>query len=205
MTVAERMRGLRIAAPGDEMVVNLEPLQGLWTIEQYLAMTDHSRRLLEYTDGSIEVLPMPTDKHRVISRFLLFALFAFIERLGGTVLYAPLRLQIREGKFREPDLLLVRDANDPRRQNSYWLGADLVVEIVSPDDPERDTVEKRADYAEAGIPEYWIVHPDDETITVLTLRDGTYIEHGVFRRGEQVQSPLLSELSLSVNAVLDAR
>jgi Uma2 family endonuclease len=63
-------------------------------------MTDHSRRLLEYTDGSIEVLPMPTDKHQVISRFLLFALFAFIERLGGTVLYAPLRLQIREGKFR---------------------------------------------------------------------------------------------------------
>jgi Uma2 family endonuclease len=205
MTVAERMRGLRIAAPGDEMVVNLEPLQGLWTIEQYLAMTDHSRRLLEYTDGSIEVLPMPTDKHRVISRFLLFALFAFIERLGGTVLYAPLRLQIREGKFREPDLLLVRDADDPRRQNSYWLGADLVVEIVSPDDPERDTVEKRADYAEAGIPEYWIVHPDDETITVLTLRDGTYIEHGVFRRGEQAQSHLLSALSLSVDAVLDAR
>jgi Uma2 family endonuclease len=94
------MQGLRIAAPGDEMIVSLEPLQGLWTIEQYLAMTDHSRRLLEYTDGSIEVLPMPTDKHQVISRFLLFALFAFIERLGGTVLYAPLRLQIREGKFR---------------------------------------------------------------------------------------------------------
>jgi Uma2 family endonuclease len=205
MTVAERMRGLRIAAPGDEMVVNLEPLQGLWTIEQYLAMTDHSRRLLEYTDGSIELLPMPTDKHQVISRFLLFALFAFIERLGGTVLYAPLRLRIREGKFREPDLLLVRDADDPRRQNSYWLGADLVVEIVSPDDPERDTVEKRADYAEAGIPEYWIVHPDDETITVLTLHDGTYIEHGVFRRGEQAQSHLLGALSLSVDAVLDAR
>jgi hypothetical protein len=35
----------------------------------------------------------------------------------------------------------VRDANDPRRQNQYWLGADLVVEIVSPDDPERDTVD----------------------------------------------------------------
>ncbi len=205
MTVTERTRGLRIAAPGDETVVDLEPLQGLWTVEQYLAMTDHSRRLLEYTDGSIEVLPMPTDKHQVISRFLLFALFAFIERLGGTVLYAPLRLRIREGKFREPDLLLVRDANDPRRQNRYWLGADVVIEIVRSDDPERDTVEKRADYAEAGIPEYWIVHPDDETITVLALEDGGYVEHGVFRRGEQAQSRLLKGLSISVDAVLDAK
>jgi len=52
-------------------------------------------------------------------------------------LYTPLRLQIRSGKFREPDLLVVRDAHDPRGQNAYWLGADRVVEIVSPDDPER--------------------------------------------------------------------
>lgn len=53
--------------------------------------------------------------------------------------YAPLRLQIRPGKFHEPDLLLLRDAHDPCNQDAYWLGADLVVEIVSPDDPERDT------------------------------------------------------------------
>jgi Uma2 family endonuclease len=55
------------------------------------------------------------------------------------VLVAPLRIQVRPGKFREPDILLVRDAHDPRRQHRYWLGADLVVEIVSPDNPERDT------------------------------------------------------------------
>jgi len=35
-------------------------------------------------------------------------------------------------------------ANDSRNQNSFWLGADLVVEIVSPDNVERDTVIKRA-------------------------------------------------------------
>ncbi len=50
------------------------------------------------------------------------------------------------------------DANDPRRQNRFWLGADLVVEAVSEDDPERDTVDKVADYAEAKIPEYWIIN-----------------------------------------------
>ena len=58
---------------------------------------------------------------------------------------------------------------DPRRGNDFWTGADLVVEVVSPDDPSRDTQDKRLDYAEAGIPEYWIVNPLDETVTVLVL------------------------------------
>jgi Uma2 family endonuclease len=111
---------------------------------------------------------------------------------------------VRKGKYREPDLLLVRDANDPRRQNRYWLGADLVIEIVSPDKPTRDTEEKPRDYAEAGIPEYWIVNPLDETITVLTLHSDAYSTHGVFRRGEAATSKLLAGFAVEVNAVLDA-
>ena len=78
---------------------------------------------------------------------------------------------IRAGKFREPDLAALRDRSDPRNQDRFWLGADMVVEVVSPDDPNRDLVEKRADYAEAGIPEYWIVDPRFESVTVLTLVD----------------------------------
>jgi len=196
--------GLRIVAPDDDTILDLEPLQGLWTQAQYIKLTDYSRRLLEFTDGYLEVLPMPTDRHQVISRFLLFALFAFVHRLGGTVLYAPLRLQIRPGKFREPDLLLVRDAQDSRRQNRFWLGADLAVEVVSPDDPERDTQVKRLDYAEARIPEYWIVNPIDETITVLTLIGDAYSDHGVFCRGQQASSALLHGFALSVAEVFDA-
>ena len=67
-----------------------------------------------------------------------------------------------------------------RNQDRFWLGADVVVEVVSPDDPGRDLVVKRADYAEAAIPEYWIVDPRVETVTVLTLAGGAYVEHGVF-------------------------
>ena len=62
---------------------------------------------------------MPTDRHRAISQFLFLALLPFVGALGGKVHYAPLRLRIRDGKFREPDLLLVRDAHDPRRRNDY--------------------------------------------------------------------------------------
>jgi Uma2 family endonuclease len=110
-----------------------------------------------------------------------------------------------EGTYREPDLLVLLDANDPRRQNASWLGADLVIEIVSPDDPRRDKVEKRIDYASAGIPEYWIVDPQEQTITVLKLEGREYAEHGVFRRGDTATSLLLEGFALEVSAVLDAR
>jgi Uma2 family endonuclease len=195
---------LRIVSADDDTILNLDPLQGLWTTEQYLRLTDHSHRLLEFTDGALEVLPMPTDQHQVISQFLLFVLAAFLHPQGGKVLYAPLRLQIRAGKFREPDLLVVRDAHDPRRQNAYWLGADLVIEIVSPDDPERDTIVKRQDYAQASIPEYWIIDPQEETITVLRLAGDQYGTHGVFGRADSATSALLTGFAVAVSQVLDA-
>jgi Uma2 family endonuclease len=78
-----------------------------------------------------------------------------------------------------------------------------VVEIVSPDDVERDTVIKRADYAEAGLPEYWIVNPEEETITVLKLEGGAYMVHGVFSRAETATSVLLIGFTVSVDAVRD--
>ena len=205
MALDVRQPALRMTWEEDNLVLSLAPLQGRWTAEQYLLLTDQTRRLIEFTDGFVEVLPMPTDTHQVILRFVFLALYSFLQPLGGTVLFAPLRLHIRADKFREPDILLVRDAQDPRRQERYWLGADLVVEIVSPDNPEHDTREKRADYAEAGIPEYWIVNPVDATITVLRLEDARYTEHGVFRRSETATSALFVGFTLSVNDVLDAR
>ena len=79
-----------------------------------------------------------------------------------------------------------------------------MAEVVSPDDPQRDLVEKRADYTEGGIPEYWIVDPRDDTITVLTLKGDAYVEHGVFPRGATATSPLLEGFAADVGAVFDA-
>ncbi|MEO5952423.1 MAG: Uma2 family endonuclease [Chloroflexia bacterium] len=205
MPVDLQAPALRIVDADDDTILNLDLIQGLWTEEQYLRLTNHSHRLLEFSEGSIEVLPMPTDKHQVISRFLLLAFLPFVQKLGGTILYAPLRLQISEGKYREPDLLLVQDASDPRRQNAYWLGADLVVEIVSPDEPERDTIVKRKEYAQAGIPEYWIVDPEHEIITVLQLAGNRYVEDGAYRRDEVATSALFVGFSIQVSDVFDAR
>jgi Uma2 family endonuclease len=178
-------------------------VQGTWSEEQYLKITDYSNRLIEFTDGEIKVLPIPTDFHQAISLFLLRILLILVEP-KGKVRYAPLRMQIRNGKYREPDIMVLLDGNDVRWQDNYWLGADLVIEIVSPDNPERDTVTKRADYAEAAIPEYWIVNPLDETITVLTYAEGSYREHGIFKQGDTATSLLLAGFNVVVSEVFAA-
>lgn len=204
MAISVRQPSLRMTWEEDDLVLSLMPLQGRWTAEQYLLLTDQTNRLIEFTGGYMEVLPMPTDQHQVMVRFVFLAFFHWAQQLGGMVQFAPLRVQVRADKFREPDIVLVLDAHDPRRQNRYWLGADLVAEIVSPDHPERDTKEKREEYAKAGIAEYWIVNPSDQTITVLQLDDDTYLEHGVFHRGDTATSVLLPGFGLLVDAVLDA-
>jgi len=205
MAIDARQADLRLSwQEGDDLVLSLDPLQGYWTQAQYLLLSNQTNRLLEYTDGYIEVLPMPTKRHQAISLFLLLALLAFVRPRGGAVYYAPLRMQVRQGKFREPDLLLVIDADDPRAQDEFWLGADLVLEIVSPDKPKRDADEKPLDYAEAGIPEYWIVNPLTDSITVLVLDGEAYTEYGVFHRSDLAVSRLLDGFRISVDAVFDA-
>ncbi len=75
------------------------------------------------------------------------------------------------------------------------------MEVVSPDDPQRDTVTKRREYAQAGIPEYWIVDPREEQITVLTLDGQRYAVHGQFGMGETATSVLLDGFQVSVTEV----
>jgi Uma2 family endonuclease len=83
----------------------------------------------------------------------------------------------------------------------YWDGADLVMEVVSPDDPERDNVLKREDYARAGIPEYWIVDPAQRAVTVLVRQaGGTYHEQSRCAPGA-VQSTLLAGFQIDAGAL----
>lgn len=198
---AQQPEHLHVVTPDGRSFADLSVLQGFWSEAMYLRLTDQCSHLVEFTDGRLEILPMPTDQHQAISGFLYLLLSSFVRKIGGKALYAPLRLRIREGKFREPGLLALRDAKDPRRRNDYWLGADLVMEVVSPSNPGRDIVDKRLDYAEASIPEYWIVNAIDETITVLQLVGGRYVEHGVFQVGGQAGSASLPGFSVNVQEV----
>lgn len=207
MTLDSPALELKLVRPGDGIEVDLLPLQGLWTEEQYFALSDQINHLIEFVDGRIEVLPMPTSRHQAIVLWLYERFKAALGGAGGPILVAPLRMLVRPGVFREPDILMLLDPADPRYQDAYWLGADLVVEVVSPADRARDLVDKRADYAAAGIPEYWIVDPDEETITVLVIEGDDhddYVERGTFRRGERAGSVRLAGFGVDVAEALDA-
>ena len=173
-----------------DLLEELLPGQGRWSEEEYLVLTEHRGRLVEYTDGFLEVLPMPTDKHQAILGFLFVAFLDSSSLVAAKSSSRPYGFESDEGKFREPDLLLLLSASDPRWQNRFWLGADLALEVVSEDKPERDLVDKRGDYAEGRVPEYWIVNPQTETITVLRLNGEAYEEAGIYRRGESAASVL---------------
>jgi len=185
-----------------DRLAQLIPEQGQWAAADYLWLTEHTNRLIELADGWIEELPMPTDTHQRISINLILRLHAFLEPSGGIVLHCPLRMRIAERRFREPDLLVLLDAADPRRGDAFWTGADLVVEIVSPDNADHDRVTKRAEYAQAGVAEYWIVDPDARTLTVLALDGEAYREHGRFVTGDTTTSPLLPGLEIAVDEVI---
>lgn len=188
----------------DALVCDILPRQGCWSEEGYLWLTDHGRRMVEFTDGRIEELPLPTYTHQAVLSFLHAAFRAWIKPRGGVAMFSGLRLRIREGKYREPDVLALLERTDSRCQDRYWLGADLVLEVVSPDDPARDLVEKRLDYAEAGIPEYWIVDPRNETVTVLVLTGDAYVEYASCKRGDNAASALLQGFAVDVAEVFDA-
>src|SRR5207237_9171857 len=85
-------------------------------------------------------------------------------------------------------------------------GAALVMEIVIGDaaDRARDLIVKRKEYAEARIAEYWIVDPQEQRITVLTLDGSAYRVHGDFTAGQHATSVLLPGFSVSVDAVFAA-
>lgn len=184
-------------------IARLFPYQGTWTEEEYLALdTNH---LIEFSEGYLEFLPMPTQSHQFIVFFLYRLLWAFVtERQLGVALAAPMRMRIEPGKYREPGMLFMAAEHAYLRGEQYWSGADLVTEVVSPVDPDRDYIKKRQDYARVGVPEYWIVDPRQQLITVLTLNRGAYRMHGEFRPGVQAHSKLLDGFVVNVDEVFAA-
>jgi Uma2 family endonuclease len=163
--------------------------------------------MVEYTNGCIEVLPTPTLAHQLIVRFLLDALRAFVEPKNlGQVLFAPLPVKTVPTEYREPDLIFNFTENHAKRARKYYTGADLLMEVVSEDrrSYERDYDKKRLDYAEAGIPEYWIIDPQQQRITMLAMEGRQYVEHGVFGAGSVAASRLLEDFTINVDAAFAA-
>jgi len=194
-------------APGSESspepaweIAYLYPPQGLWSESEYLALA--TNRLVEFTNGRIEVLALPTEPHQLILGYLYRVLFDFVRaRQLGLVLTAGVRVRVQVGKYREPDIVFMLAEHAHRRHNDFWEGADLVMEVVSDSDEDRrrDLETKRIEYAQAGIPEYWVVDPVGRRVTVLKLEGDHYQTHGEFKPSMQARSALLEGFIVDVD------
>lgn len=197
------------SAPGTPTweIARLFPRQGQWTESEYLALeTNH---LVELIDGCLEFLPMPTLFHERIVMFLLAALMSWSKEHPefGEVGFAPLPIRLNPGRLREPDLMVFKE-DHVSNPHLPLTGADFVLEVVSPggENRKRDFEEKLHDYAQASIPEYWIVDPKECQIQIYVLLNGKsrYRLHGTFGEGETAISKLLEGFSVEVTTVFAA-
>lgn len=185
-------------------IARLFPEQEAWTEAAYFNLP--TNRLVEFRDGTIEVLEMAGIKHL---RFVSFLFARLLEHLGErsrwAIFSAPLPLRVAAHAYREPDLMVVEDDHVEDSKPALEK-ASLVIEIICPSERgrKRDLVEKRVDYESAGIPQYWIVDPEERTITVLALDGAAYREAGVYCPGDQAASVLLEGLAIDVTACFAA-
>ena len=149
---------------------------------------------------------MPTPSHQRLLRYLSRRLEDVVAAESlGEVLCAPCPIRLWAGRLREPDVFYVhhdRQVESDKPPN----GADLVIEILSPGatNRERDLVAKRNDYAQAGVTEYWIVDPDEQTVIVLSLDGQSYRTHGEFQPGAIAASPLLPKFQINVAELFES-
>jgi Uma2 family endonuclease len=187
-------------------IARLFPRQGDWTEDDYLALD--TNRLVELTDGCVEVLPLATPFHQLIVFYLAKVLDAFVRsRRLGLAIIAPSPIRLMPGKMREPDVFFIA-ANRVSSTRQPFEEISLAIEVVSDGEESRrrDLVTKRAEYAQASIPEYWIVDPAVQTITVLQLPPGEshYVVFGEFGVSTRASSCLLPEFSVDVGETFAA-
>ncbi len=179
------------------------------TFDDYLSYNDNSDKLYELFNGElIEVPPESGYNVQIANRlFLIFALMLGSDRVRGH----GLELEVRgEPKNRYPDLTIIRQEHIEQlsKRNTIRLSMEpplLVVEVVSPVriQRDRDYIAKRMQYQDCGIPEYWIVDPQTQTILVLELSGDSYTEVGSFTGEDLVVSSRFRELNLRVSQVCD--
>lgn len=173
------------------------------SFEEYLSYDDGTEKLYELFNGELIEVPPESGINVEIATFLLiqFALLMSYRRVRGH----GLELEVRgEPRNRYPDLTILREEHIQQlaKRNTVRLTMApplLVVEVVSPGELQRDRdyIAKRLQYQDCGIPEYWIIDPDAQTILVLELTGKIYTEVGSFSGEEQVRSPQFSELNLT--------
>ncbi len=174
-----------------------------YSFEDYLTYDDGSDRLYELFNGELIEVPPESGYNTSLAFFLSIQFAAIVGHLR--VRPHGLELEVRgEPKNRYPDLTIIRPEHIQllTSRNTIRLSMPpplLVVEVVSPGDLqwERDYVAKRAQYEDLGIPEYWIINPQDQTVLVLEQNGQGYHPLDTVTAEQAITSPQFPELSLT--------
>lgn len=155
------------------MSTELRPL----TYDDLLTMPDDGKRR-EIIGGDLLVNPAPRRDHQELVGSLHWILQRFLHSTEwGRVYTHPVDVYLGPNDVVQPDLIAIRHSRlDIYRPEGVVAEApDLVVEILSPSTRRIDLVRKMALYARSGVPEYWVVDPEQRTLTVNVLTGENYV------------------------------
>ena len=122
----------------------------------------------------------------------------------GLVLTSPIDVVISEHTSVQPDVLVLLKEHLDRLQKKRIVGApDLAVEVISPGSKIHDRLVKYSVYERAGVPEYWLVNGNEQTIEVFVLEMGAYRSLGVFHGEQPLTSLIVPDAIIPVSQFFD--
>ena len=146
------------------------------TYAEYVCFPDDGKRH-EIIEGEHYMSPAPSTYHQEVSRHIQFQLYTQIERRKlGAVINAPVDVHLTEHNIVQPDLVVVLARNRIITPTKVKGTPDHLIEILSPSTEKNDRLLKFGVYELAGVPEYWLVHPAEHTLTRYVLKEAKYEE-----------------------------
>ena len=146
-------------------------------------------------------MPAPGSDHAFTITILLLLLGPLVKALGVRISAAPMDVFFAGANPVQPDIVvLLAERLHLVSERGIEGAPNLLIEVLSPSNPEHDLITKRELYARGGVPEYWLVTPKTGTVEVLAL-DGTVYRTHVRAAGDQVVTSLvLAGLSFPASA-----
>ena len=178
---------------------------GTWKYEDLFELPDDGRRW-EIIDGELYEMPAPRSAHAVAIFALIRLLLPVIDRLGGTILTAPLDVFFAGANPVEPDLVVFFPEGRARLVGRGVEGPpDLLIEVLSPSNRAHDLVRKRALYARGGVREYWIIDPDAASVEIIGA-DGETVQRVAADSDTTLtlRSPLFGDLVVNPTVLFPA-
>ena len=182
----------------------LDLVNGIYTYADYLMWKIKDR--VEILKGKIfKMSPAPAISHQSISFNLSGLLFMYFYNKPCKVFASPFDVVLKNKNGKEdtvvqPDLCVVCDP-EKLADGKRCLGApDLIIEILSPGNSKKELKNKYELYQEAGVREYWLVHPQDEYVIINVLENNQYRALPPFV-DKEVTSVIFPDLSLQTEDI----